>query len=214
MRIVGVNAGREEVLHHGRRSFHTGIVKRAVPGPVAIGFAGVDGDRVCDTEHHGGADQAVYVYSADDYAWWSRQLERELAPGTFGDNLTIEGLPTDLGVGDRLLAGDVVLEVTAPRIPCSTLAARMQDSNFGLQFRRAERPGAYCRVLHEGTVRAGDSVTRVEAAGPQVTIVDLFRLSYETRPDPAKLERCLRAPVAERMRLKFEQRLSSSAEIG
>lgn len=212
MRITGINAGREKAITHGRRTFHTGIVKEPIDGPVAIAADGVAGDIICDTEHHGGPDQAVYIYSADDYDWWSQRLGRELGPGTFGDNLTIEGLPSDLNVGDRLLIGDVVLEVTAPRIPCSTLAARMQDPGFGLQFRRAERPGAYCRVLNEGTVAAGDTVTLVETRDPVASVLDLFRLAYEPRPDPATLERFLDAPLAERTRHSLEQKLDAASE--
>ena len=152
----------------------------------------------------------VYAYSADDYEWWSAQLGRELEPGTFGDNLTIEGLPTDMNVGDRLLIGDVLLEATAPRIPCSTLAARMQDSGFGMAFRKAERPGIYFRVLNEGEVSAGDAVTYMENPAPVVSILDLYRLAYDLRPDPDALERYLEAPLAERMRASIEEKLSAA----
>ena len=89
-----------------------------------------------------------------------------IAPGTFGDNLTISGITSaDLAIGDRLIAGDVVLEVTAPRIPCGTLAARMDDPGFVKAYRDAARPGAYCRVIKEGEVRAGMDVIHQPYAG-------------------------------------------------
>jgi len=210
MRVTSVNVGREETIDHGDRRFTTGIRKRPVDGPVYIGSDAVAGDTISDKKHHGGADQVVYAYSADDYEWWSGQLDRELAPGTFGDNLTIEGLPTDMNVGDRLLIGDVLLEATAPRIPCSTLAARMQDSGFGMAFRKAERPGIYFRVLNEGEVSAGDAVTYMENPAPVVSILDLYRLAYDLRPDPGALERYLEAPLAERMRVSIEEKLSAA----
>lgn len=210
MRIASVNLGREESIAHGKRSFETGIRKRPVDGPVRIGSQIVAGDTICDTEHHGGADQAVYAYSSEDYAWWSEQLGTELAPGTFGENLTIDGLPSDLNVGDRLLIGDVLLEATAPRIPCSTLAAQMQDDAFGLAFRKAERPGIYFRVLNEGEVEAGDGVTFVENPAPVVSILDLYRFAYDLRPNRADLERYLAAPLADRMRAKVEAKLAAA----
>ena len=78
-------------------------------------------------------------------------MGREIAPGTFGENLTISDLETaGLAIGDRIQVGDVCLEVTAPRIPCGTFAARMGDPGFVARFRIAERPGAYCRVIREG----------------------------------------------------------------
>ena len=210
MRVTSVNVGREETIDHGNRRFTTGIRKRPVDGAVYIGADSVAGDTISDRKHHGGADQVVYAYSADDYAWWSEQLGRELAPGTFGENLTIEGLPTDMNVGDRLLIGEVLLEATAPRIPCSTLAAQMQDSGFGMAFRKAERPGIYFRVLNEGEVSAGDAVTCIDTPAPVVSILALYRLAFEPSPDPDALERYLEAPLAERLRATLEEKLSAA----
>lgn len=209
MHVVSVNVGQVETLHHGNRDFVTGICKRPVAVSAHIGEQGVTDDVVVDQEHHGGADQAVYVYSAADYAWWSERLGIPLLYGTFGENLTIDTTPSDMNTGDRLLIGDVLLEVTAPRIPCSTLAAKMQDSSFGLKYRRAERPGYYCRVLNEGRVSSGDVVTLVENPTEGISILEQFRLSYETSPEPAALRRALAAPLAERMRTKFQSRLNA-----
>ena len=210
MRLRSVNVGRQESIDHGNRTFITGICKRPSDGPVHIGYDLVAGDTICNTEHHGGKDQVAYAYSTEDYDWWSAEMDTELLPGTFGDNLTIDGLPTDFYVGDRLLIGDVLLEATSPRIPCSTLAARMQDNGFGVQFRKAERPGIYFRVLNEGEVSAGDGVTLIENPVPVVSILELFRFSYDLSPDPADLERYLEAPLAERFRAKVEQKLAAA----
>ena len=210
MRVTSVNVGREETIDHGNRRFTTGIRKRPVDGAVFIGSDAIAGDTISDKKHHGGADQGGYAYSLDDYEWGSAQLGRELLPGTFGDNLTIEGLPSDMNVGDRLLIGDVLLEATAPRIPCGTLAAQMQDAGFGMAFRKAERPGIYFRVLNEGEVAAGDAVTYIENPAPVASIVELFRLAYDLRPDPAALERYLEAPLAERVRASIEDKLAAA----
>ncbi|MCH7834521.1 MAG: MOSC domain-containing protein [Proteobacteria bacterium] len=164
-------------------------------------------ERQCRTGRIDHSRQAVYAYSGDDYVWWSQQLDRDIEHGTFGENLTIQGLPEDLNVGDRLLIGDVVLEVTAPRIPCDTLSAQMQDSRFGMAFRRAERPGVYLRVLHEGCVAAGDSVALLEIPQADASINELFRLAYDLQPKAADLRRYLAAPIAERVRKNIDQRL-------
>ena len=213
MRVASVNLGRLESIVHGKRSFETGIRKRAVDGPVEIGINNVAGDTIGNLASHGGVDQAVYAYSSDDYAWWSEQLGRELEPGTFGENLTINGLPSDLNGGDRLLIGDVLLEATAPRIPCNTLAAQMQDQAFGMAFRKAERPGIYFRVLNEGEVAAGDGVTFVENPAPVVTILDLYRFAFDLKPNQPDLERYLEAPLAERMRAKIEAKLAATDQV-
>jgi MOSC domain-containing protein YiiM len=209
MRIESINIGAAERIDMGDRSMETGIFKNPVPGPVRLTRDGFAGDAIVNTRHHGGVDQAVYAYSLDDYDWWAEHMDREFFPGLFGENLTIRGLPTDMHVGDRLLIGEVVLEATAPRIPCSTFATRMEDPGFGLTFRKAERPGIYFRVLNEGEVCVGDAVTPVETTEHSVTILDLFRYKYRSGHEPGELRRLLEAPLAERMHADIEQRLAS-----
>lgn len=206
MQVVSVNVGKATRLDSDRRAIDTGIDKCPATGHVFVGTTGLHGDAVCDRVHHGGADQAVYGYRTEDYAWWSERLGRKVAIGTFGENLTITGLPPDLHVGARLQIGDVILEATAPRIPCATLAARMRDERFGLTFRRAERPGFYFRVLREGDVAAGDPIRLIETASGNVSILELFRLNYEPRPAADALRRALAAPIAERARAKILKR--------
>lgn len=187
----------------------SGIGKQPRSGPQAVSAAGLQGDHVADQQHHGGPDQAIYAYSLDDYRWWEQQLATTVLPGSFGDNLTIEGMPTDMNVGDRLLIGEVVLEATAPRIPCATLSKHMQDSGFALRFRRAERPGIYFRVLNEGSISAGDEVIFVADAEASVSISDLVRAYYDLSPDRNELLRLLEAPIAARFRGKFTAKLDA-----
>jgi MOSC domain-containing protein YiiM len=206
-RIESVNIGKERPLENGR----TGIFKGPVQGAARINALGVEGDCVSDKRHHGGPDQAVYVYFADDYASWAKMLGHNLAPGTFGDNLTISGLASaDIAIGDRLDAGDVVLEVTAPRIPCNTLAARMGDPGFVKAFRDAERPGAYCRVIKAGTLAAGARVTHQPFGGERIGIVAMFRDWFVRRKlNASRLREVLAAPIAARARADWEQLLAA-----
>lgn len=208
MRLISVNVGKAEAIDHGATTLTTGICKCPVAGAVRVSESGLEGDVIVDRNHHGGVDQAVYGYSADDYRWWTNSTGREFPPGLFGENLTIEGLPSNLTIGDRMLIGDVVLEVTSARIPCATLAARMEDRNFGQAFRKAERPGIYFRVLNPGVIEAGDIATLVEAGAGSVTVLDLFRFAYETSHNAEHLNRLLDAPIAERMRFKVETALT------
>jgi MOSC domain-containing protein YiiM len=154
-------------------------------------------------------DQAVYAYSADDYDWWAAEMGRDVTPGLFGENLTIRGLPTDMNVGDRLLISEVVLEATAPRIPCGTFATRMHESEFGMVFREAERPGIYFRVLNGGEVSVGNTVTYVANESSDVSILELFRFNYALRHDEDTLRRFLDSPLAIRFRTKVEAKLES-----
>ncbi len=207
MNLISVNIGREQALANAKLSGTTGIYKTSLATPVEITPLGLAGDAVVDTENHGGVDQAVYVYGAPDYAWWSAELGTELEPGTFGENLTIDGLESaQLTVGDLLHVGAVTLQVTAARIPCSTLAARMGDPGFVKRFRAAERPGVYCRVLRPGVVQTGAAVTLDRYTGATITIVEMFRDFYDPRPSAETIRRHLAAPIAARARADVEEK--------
>ena len=107
MRVVAVNVV-EELIPGPKETGPTAIDKRPQERRVAVGELGLAGDRVCDTKNHGGPDQALYVYAAEDSAWWAAQLAREIPPGLFGENLDTEGLDITnalIGEGWRLGAG-------------------------------------------------------------------------------------------------------------
>jgi len=158
VKVVSVNIGRPQPI--ATKSGRSGIFKRPATGPVAIGPLGLEGDAIVDTENHGGRDQAVYVFFTPDYDWWTKELGVTLEPGRFGENLTVTELQSAaIRVGDRFEIGDVMLEVTSPRIPCVTLGARMGDPAFVKRFHRARRPGVYARVIRPGTVEEGQAVT-------------------------------------------------------
>lgn len=206
MRLQSVNVGKP-APDAGRRT-KTGIRKKPVTEAL-VGELGLAGDAVCNKRHHGGRDQAVYLYAAEDYAWWSGELGRQLAPGTFGENLTTEGLDaTGLAVGDRLRLGEVELEVTAPRIPCATLERRMEIEGFVARFLAAQRPGAYLRVLRPGTLRTGDGITLTPYAGERIGMVELSDGFHRPVLTEEAIRRVLAAPVAERLRAMKEGQLA------
>lgn len=203
MQLVSVNLGQERAIANGKPSGKTGIYKIPTTEAVQVTSEGLPGDYICDTKNHGGADQALYVFGVPDYEWWSAQVGRELQPGTFGENLTIDGLlSADFSIGDLLHVGEVILQVTAPRIPCVTLAARMDDPGFVKRFRYGERPGLYCRVLKEGSIRVGDTVRREAYSGETVGAVEMFRDWYEPIQDADWRRRYKLAPVAVRAEKK------------
>jgi MOSC domain-containing protein YiiM len=208
LRLLSVNVGIETPIEGAGKSGRTGIFKRGVDGPVAVTPLGLAGDTISDTENHGGVDQAVYLYGAPDYARWSEELGREMLPGTFGENLTVSGLRSaECCIGDRFLVGSAILEVTAPRIPCSTLNARMGDRMFVKRFRRAERPGLYCRVVRGGELRAGEAVELERYEGEKVLALELFRDFFDTETAESTLRRHLSVLIAVRARAQKEKQL-------
>jgi len=208
MKLISVNLPTPAGELINGYSKPTGIVKKPVQYPVRIGTLGLEHDFIGDKRHHGGPDQAVYVYTLEDYRFWAAELGHTLEPGTFGDNLTVEGFSSaSVNVGDRLKTGEVLLEVTDPRIPCNTLAARMNDLEFVKKFRAGARPGLYCRVLESGTIQAGQALEFVRNPAPVVSLMDLFELHFLKKPPRALLERALGAPIGQRTRRDLSAQL-------
>jgi MOSC domain-containing protein YiiM len=210
MKLISINIGQERNQLNGNKVETTGIYKIPANDSVEIRALGIEEDFIASKKHHGGPDQAVYIYGMVDYEWWSKQLAHEMIPGLFGDNLTISELESaQFNIGDRLHIGTVILEVTAPRIPCSTFAARMGDSNFVKKFKDAERPGLYCRVIREGKLEIGDDV-QIERISPNntVSLIDAFRDYYVKDKTEEMIRRQLNAPVAIRMRVELEEALT------
>ena len=171
----------------------TGIDKRPVPHAVAVttpgpkgdGAVGLAGDRAHDVRHHGGADQAVYAYAREDLDHWQEQLGRRLHDGSsFGENLTTVDVDVNGAlVGERWRIGtEVVLEVTSPRVPCATFSGWLGEPGWLERFIAGRRPGAYLRVVREGSVRAGDPVEVVSRPEHDVTVALAFR-AFTTEPE-------------------------------
>jgi MOSC domain-containing protein YiiM len=182
MKLLSVNLGQPRPSAAGDVQV-TAIDKRPAEGPVMVtpapakGSAGLAGDRVCDVRHHGGPDQAVYAYAREDLDFWEAELGRPLPGGVFGENLTTTGLDVNAAlIGERWRVGpDVILEVSCPRIPCTTFQGWMALAGWIKRFTQAVRPGAYLRVIEAGEIRAGDSVEVVHRPGHEVSVAVCFR---------------------------------------
>jgi|SRR5688572_14482506 len=209
MNLISINLGQERTLQRKDRVEQTGIFKFPADGPVKVTRLGLEGDVIISKKHHGGPDQAIYIYGAADYEWWSQQLGKEISPGTFGENLTISDLESaQFNIGDYLHIDDVIVQITAPRIPCGTFAARMDDPQWVKRFRHAERPGLYCRVIKEGFVKAGDPVSVEKYGRETISVLEMFRDYYDRNKSEETIQRHLNAPIAIRARRDIEKELT------
>jgi MOSC domain-containing protein YiiM len=193
-RVRSVNVGQREP-NPANRVRVTGFGKRPVtqaelrpPGPKHGGLgSGLVGDFIANTRHHGGDRQAVYAFAREELDQWEQRLGRELPDGSFGENLTVEGLDVDAArPGDRWAVGDeVLLEVTGPRIPCRTFSHRMGVRGWMRTFTEVGRTGAYLAVVTAGTVRPGDAVRVVAQAAHDVALPETFR-AFMGDPDAVR----------------------------
>jgi MOSC domain-containing protein YiiM len=170
----------------------TGIDKKPVAGAVLVRApgggkgtgSGLVGDAVCDGRHHGGDTQAVYAYGREDLDAWAVELGMPLHSGVFGENLTTAGIDISAArLGERWRVGDeLVLQVTAPRIPCRTFALWLAQTGWVQTFTARGIPGTYFSVVTPGEVRAGDQITVVHRPEHRVTVALTFR-ALTTSPE-------------------------------
>jgi MOSC domain-containing protein YiiM len=163
----------------------TGIGKHPVDGPVEVrdpgprhgGLgSGLVGDFIGDVANHGGSEQAVYAFAREQLDAWAQRLGRVVPNGFFGENLTTHGIDADdARIGERWRIGSVELQVTCPRIPCSTFRGWVGERGWLKVFTQAARPGAYLAVVTPGFLEAGQSIEVVHRPGHDVTVALVFR---------------------------------------
>jgi len=179
IRAVCVGQARVHRFAGGREE-RTAIEKLPVEGVIAVGPEGLAGDTQVDRRFHGGVDRAVYAYAQEDADHWVAALTREVPAGLLGENLRISGLDVSgAHVGERWRSSrGLVLEVSAPRMPCRTLQGFLDVPDMIARFNSAGRPGAYLRVITQGEVAAGDRITveRDAAADAAPTVADIMAL--------------------------------------
>lgn len=137
-----------------------GGIPKHPQGRATLGLLGLVGDAH-RFRLHGGPDRAVCLLTAAEARSLATDGVPDRGPGTFGENLRIEGLdPAALRPGDRLAIGpEVLLELHDVRAPCRTLAPldpRFPDLMIG-------RSGWLCRVVRGGSLEPGMDVLHTSA---------------------------------------------------
>lgn len=169
LRILSVNVGRPRIIGTvNGEPVLSGIDKRTVTQDrLFVSSLNIDGDGQADLTVHGGVDKAIYAYAASHWPWWENEHQLACAPGTFGENLTLEsGDETEICIGDRFRWGEAELEVAQPRAPCFKFAIHTRRGDAAQLMTLSGRCGFYLRVGKEGTVPTqGAFLERIHASG-------------------------------------------------
>ena len=216
--VLAVCVGRTGTLSTGRRQMRTAFVKTPVAGPVRLGALGFPGDEHV-YEDHGGPDMAALIYSHDHYAHW-RSVGLDLPDvGAMAENLTVTGLTeTDVFLGDVLQVGDPLtgtrVQVCQPRSPCYKLAARFGRQDLPVMMQDTGFTGYLVRVLREGDVAEGDTVTVLERTS-DVSVAEAGRIVNVDRHDLDGARRVLTVPtLGSSVRRKLQARLAAPVARG
>ncbi len=210
MEVIATNIGQPTTVLKNGKKVQTGFYKNSVKEGIMLLKKGVVGDAVMDTKHHGGADKACYLYSADHYDFWKEKFPTlNWSWGMFGENLTIKGLQeTEINIGDTFKIGTAIIQVTEPRRPCSILGIRFGTPNMIKLFNNSAYPGVYVRVIKEGKITTGNQLKLISKT-KQLTVVEVFSLFSTHKKNTALAKKAIHHPnlaasCKKAIRLKFQ----------
>jgi MOSC domain-containing protein YiiM len=142
MKVVSVNTSPGGIPKLPREELH-------------VSTSGLDGDGH-DHESHRKPTQAVCMIDLEILESMTGE-GHDLPPGALGENLTLEGARIQMcALGDRVrFSSGLELEITKVRTPCYVLDSISPELKHILW----NRSGMYGKVLVEGTVAAGDTLS-------------------------------------------------------
>jgi MOSC domain-containing protein YiiM len=208
MIVASLNIGLPKREIFNGKPITTGICKKPVSGPVPLGALGFDGDGVGDTRNHGGPDKAICVYSLDHYPFWEETLGIKLPPAAFGENLSVSDLnEDDVCIGDIFLLGTTTVQISQPRQPCNTLAARYYRNDLVKLVVNSGFTGFYFRVLQEGEVKVGAPLVLVEKDPTSISVTFANNIFHHDRKNREGIESVLAIPALSEAWQRSLQRL-------
>lgn len=148
-----------------------GVPKR----PIAEGEVtpeGIRGDSWAHPQIHGGPNQAVLLITSEGLGELIAQ-GYPVFPGALGENLTTNGLDRrQMRIGQRYRVGEVMLEITKMRAPCTTLdvyGPSIKQAVYDAQVKANDAlslrwglAGFYARVVRGGVIRPKDIIKLVD----------------------------------------------------
>jgi MOSC domain-containing protein YiiM len=197
VRLVELSVGGPREVEWRGELVRTSIFKQPVTGPRRVTRLNIEGDQQSDLSVHGGLEKAVYAYPAEHYPFWRGELATPgLSWGSFGENLTTEGLAeADVHIGDQYRIGTAEFVVTQPRMPCFKLGIRFGRPDMVKRFQQSGRSGFYLSVLREGELEAGDPIERIQRDALELSVADIVRLFTAEAQNQVLLRRATEHPT-------------------
>jgi MOSC domain-containing protein YiiM len=205
VKLLSIGLPQKESFHG--KEWMTGICKKPVAGSRLLRISGFEGDGVGDLKHHGGFDKAVCAYSIEHYTYWEEVLGITMPQAAFGENLSVRGMSEeDVCIGDVYRIGTAEVQVSQPRQPCRTLAARFGRDDLVKLVVDSGRTGWYFKVVSEGTIQTGDDVTALERDARGVSVAFANQIYHHDRKDREGIEKVLSVPaLSASWRISFQE---------
>jgi MOSC domain-containing protein YiiM len=202
--------GQKDANQPMDREWTSAIFKEPVQGSVWVGKTGLNGDGQYDQKNHGGPEKAVFAYSSEHYPYWQNEHNiTDISLGGMGENFVLKNITeADVSIGDTFQIGEAIVQISQPRQPCWKPARRFKTKTLALLIQNTGRTGWYFRVLNEGLVEEGQSVTLLERPCPHWTIQTCNEILHGQKQDFEKMKELAACEfLAPGMRETLQQRV-------
>ena len=211
IKLVSLNITMPEKisLNDGGRKVITGFFKKPINEKIFLDELGFRGDGVGDSRIHGGKDLAVCAYFVDHFPHWKNELDREIKPGAFGENLSLAGInETQIYIGDIFRLGEAEIEVSQPRQPCHKLNKVFDLQAMACKIQTTGYTGCYFRVKKTGWVNPVPAFELIQEAPGKISIemVNVLMFKEKKNQDLLRTVVSLQA-LSTKWREKFQKRL-------
>ena len=196
-----LQSGSLQDRSYAGKSWKTAIYKTPLIEPVVVDQFGIVGDE--HTAKVPDADRALSCHPLGHYAYWSAYFRTPLPPGSFGENLTLDGLvEEDLCIGDVLRCGSVLLQISQPRMPCDGPARRIGQPDLVKLILQTGKLGWMARVMEPGTMQVGDTLALIERPHPEIPLPFVMHV-FHTRDERGAAELAALPLLASEWRERF-----------
>jgi len=138
-KVVSVNISKEK-----------GTIKKPAT-KIRLTHQGIEGDA-----HSGPWNRQISLLGMGSIRKFEQQAGREICPGEFAENITLEGFDyLKIHPLDRLTCGDVEIEITQIGKECHGISCSIFKETGDCVM---PKEGVFARVLHPGLVSEGDSI--------------------------------------------------------
>jgi len=211
IKLVSINIAKPQAINFdkGKRKFRTGIFKKPVAEKIFLDQNGFQGDGVGDTRFHGGRDLAVCGYFVNHYKFWELELNRELRPGAFGENLSLTGIDeTKVNIGDQYTLGDAIIEVSQPRQPCHKLNKVFNFQGMACKVQTTGFTGCYFRVIKTGWAEPDSKIEKIKNGEKKISVNSINILMFKDKKNIDMLKKVVDLKTLSiEWREKFQKRL-------
>lgn len=195
MYVEALYAGKP--VPFGPRKTPSSIIKQPFQ-TLNVRFDGALEDEQGNKKLHGGPEMALHQYSQFGYQVLKNHFESiadRFVIGSIGENISAPDMTDEnVLIGDIYKIGTVILQVSSPRAPCVKINQRYFYKGIDLFIANQGITGWYYRVLREGKITIGDSISLDERDEESPTIKEVMRLSRSKTASKKQKQDAANAP--------------------